>query len=285
MSDSPAQGKIFAKRRMRVRVSLIAALLPTLVVCNAAMAQVSGMVSPTPSMGATSPLGIDNRFDSFPDWNSPWLYRNRITRSQSGPHRNGHNLNAGQRRDMLDPGDFAIGNVRIDRDLRRRRNGSRNRSARYRGNAGNVDLHGNVDIIGNVSDIGNVDNLRDAGNLGLVGNVRLRLKQHCLFIDSYVNVADDAGWRRSNRNSVGIYRDRQSWGQLRGSGTDDERIAHCGQRGAGANDAHCYISAHCFIAHDKHYAGPDHRHHWDHRNVHHSGRLVKQLFIYKRERP
>src|ERR1700754_3974425 len=41
-----------------VRLSLIAAILPALFVCNAAMAQVSSMVTPTPTIGATSPLGM-----------------------------------------------------------------------------------------------------------------------------------------------------------------------------------------------------------------------------------
>jgi hypothetical protein len=42
-----------------MRFSLIAAVIPALVVCNAAaMAQVSGMASPTPTIAATSPLGI-----------------------------------------------------------------------------------------------------------------------------------------------------------------------------------------------------------------------------------
>jgi hypothetical protein len=41
-----------------MRFSLITAVLPALVVCNPAVAQVSGMASPTPSLGATSPLGM-----------------------------------------------------------------------------------------------------------------------------------------------------------------------------------------------------------------------------------
>src|SRR5207302_10214326 len=41
-----------------MRLPWIAAILPALVVCNAAMAQMSGMASPTPTIGATSPLGI-----------------------------------------------------------------------------------------------------------------------------------------------------------------------------------------------------------------------------------
>jgi hypothetical protein len=86
---------------------------------------------------------------------------------------------------MLDLGDCALRNVRIDRDLRRRRNDNGNRDG------------GNV---------GNVDNLRDAGNVGIVGNVRFRLEQHCFIVGANVNVAHNAGRRCSNGNSVGIYR-------------------------------------------------------------------------------
>jgi hypothetical protein len=112
---------------------------------------------------------------------------------------------------MLDLGNFAVGNVRIDRDLRRRRNGRRSRDARHRGNVGHHGNIGNVDVVGNVSDIGNVDNLRNAGNDGVVGNVRFRLK-YCFIVDPNVNVAHNAGRRRSNRDSVGFYGDQQSWG-------------------------------------------------------------------------
>jgi len=42
-----------------MRLSLIAAVVPALVVCNAAaIAQMSGMASPTPTIAATSPLGL-----------------------------------------------------------------------------------------------------------------------------------------------------------------------------------------------------------------------------------
>src|SRR5260370_2227977 len=44
--------------RLPMRLSWIDAILPALVVCNGAMAQVSGMASPTPTIGATSPLGM-----------------------------------------------------------------------------------------------------------------------------------------------------------------------------------------------------------------------------------
>ncbi len=147
---------------------------------------------------------------------------------------------------MLDLGDFAIGNVRIRRELRRRRNGRRSRDARHRGNVGR---NGNV---GNVNVVGNIDNLGNVGHDGVVGNVRLRLKQCCFIVDSNVNVAHNAGRRRSNRNSVGIFRNWQSRGEFRSSGTDDKRIADCGYGTVGANDAHCHVSAHRFISHDNH---------------------------------
>ena len=153
---------------------------------------------------------------------------------------------------MLDLRDFAIWDVRLERNLRRRRNRSWDSSSRYCGIAGNVDLFGNDDIIGDVSDVGNVNNLRHAANFGHVGNVRLGFKRHRLFFESDLNVTDRARWRRSNRNPVGVYRDRQPWGQFRGCRTNDGRFTHCGHRGASANDAHRYISAHPFISNDKH---------------------------------
>src|SRR6267142_540254 len=52
------RGDAVLKRRMPMRFSLIAAVLPALFVCNVAMAQVGGTATPTPTMGATSPLGI-----------------------------------------------------------------------------------------------------------------------------------------------------------------------------------------------------------------------------------
>jgi hypothetical protein len=104
---------------------------------------------------------------------------------------------------MLDRWDCAIGNVRIDLDLRRRRNGNFDV-----GDAGNVNIVRNVDIVGNISDVGNVDNLRDAGNVGIVGNVWFRLEQRCFIVDANVNGTHNAGRRRSDWTSFGIYRDR-----------------------------------------------------------------------------
>ncbi len=162
---------------------------------------------------------------------------------------------------MLDHWDFAIRNVRIDRNLRRRRNDNGNRDA---GDDGDV---GNVDVVWNISDIGNYDNLRDDGHVGIVGNVRFRLEQHCFIVSA--NVAYNAGRRCSNRNSVGIYRDRQSWGQLRSSGTNGECLANCGCGRAGTSDApHC-LSAHCFTYIDKPFPVPDQR------DVEHHERLLK----------
>jgi hypothetical protein len=46
------------KRRTTVRLSVIAAVFPALIICNAAMAQVDDSVMPTPTIGATSPLGM-----------------------------------------------------------------------------------------------------------------------------------------------------------------------------------------------------------------------------------
>src|ERR1700722_17548403 len=46
------------RRRTTARLSVIAAVFPTLFVCNAAMAQVDDSVMPTLTIGATSPLGI-----------------------------------------------------------------------------------------------------------------------------------------------------------------------------------------------------------------------------------
>src|ERR1700730_16154093 len=43
---------------MPMKLSLIVTILPALLVCHGAMAQVSGIASPTPTLGATSPLGI-----------------------------------------------------------------------------------------------------------------------------------------------------------------------------------------------------------------------------------
>jgi len=104
---------------------------------------------------------------------------------------------------MFDRGDCALGNVRIDRDLRRRRDGDGNRDA---GDVGNGNIVRNVDVVGNISDIGNVDNLRNDGNVGIVGNVRFRFEQHCFIVNA--NVAHNSGRRCSNGNSVGIFRDR-----------------------------------------------------------------------------
>jgi hypothetical protein len=52
------RGSAAGKRRALMRFTLVAAVIPLLVLCNVAMAQISGMASPTPTIGATSPLGL-----------------------------------------------------------------------------------------------------------------------------------------------------------------------------------------------------------------------------------
>ena len=105
---------------------------------------------------------------------------------------------------MFDRGDLAIGNVRIDRQLRRRRNDSGSGGACHRGNNGSHGDAGNINIVANVSPVGSVDNI--SGHLGNVRNVRLRLKQRCCIFNSNINSAHRAGRLRSHRNSVGICR-------------------------------------------------------------------------------
>jgi len=147
---------------------------------------------------------------------------------------------------MLDLGDCAIGNVRIDRHLRRRRNGNGNGDA---GDRGNVRRDGVLRYVhaGNVDNIEHVDNLRDAANLRPVGNVRLGLQQCYLFFDANLDVADH-GWRRgSNWASVGIHRNQQPWDQLRSSGAYHERTADGWGYSGHANHTDGCISIHCFI--------------------------------------
>src|SRR5450631_1658859 len=52
------RGDAVGKPSSPMRFSLIAAVIPALFVCNIAVAQVTGMATPTPTIGATSPLGI-----------------------------------------------------------------------------------------------------------------------------------------------------------------------------------------------------------------------------------
>lgn len=186
-------------------------------------------------------------FDGFPDRHSSWLYRNRIPRRQSGPRRrNGRHLDAERRHAMLDAGDFAVGDVRIPSELRWRWNGGRRRGACYRRDAGHVD-------------IGTVGHVRDGADLGPVGNVRRRFEQRGFLLHSYVNVADRAGWRRTHRDSSGIDRNWQSWGELRSGDTNNERTTHRERRGPHsrrANRADGYIPAPCYD--DRHAPLPKH---------------------------
>src|SRR6185503_18067313 len=115
---------------------------------------------------------------------------------------------------MIDGGDFAIGNVRIARDLRRRWNGNGNWNVgtRHRGDVGRRSAVGNINVDGNHGHVGTVDILRHAGNVGINRNVRLRLEQYCRIVDTNVNVTHHDEQPRSNRHSVGVYGGRQSRG-------------------------------------------------------------------------
>ena len=79
---------------------------------------------------------------------------------------------------MFDSGNLAIENVRIHRELRRRRNDTRSRRSRQLGRSGNPANVWSTVIVesGNIDVVGNVDILRNAGHGGNVWNVRLRLK-------------------------------------------------------------------------------------------------------------
>jgi hypothetical protein len=169
---------------------------------------------------------------------------------------------------MLDTRDFAIGNVRIDGNLRRRWSVNGTCGARDSG-----DIR-NVDVIGGVSDIRNVDDPRDAGNLGHVGNVRLRVEQRCGVFDTNINVADNAGWRGSNRTPLGIDRDRQPWSQLRGGCADTKRIADHRVCSTGTNRARGYVSARGFDDSDKPIPVSDSG---GRRHVEHDRRLLRSL--------
>ena len=151
---------------------------------------------------------------------------------------------------MLNAWDFAIGDVRVDLDLRWRRIDGRIGSARDSSHAGQRGDFRNVCVIGNIG------HLRNAGNVGFVGNVRLRLDRHGFIVD--VDLADSSGRQPSNRNSAGIDRDRKSRGQFRNWGTDHQRIAPSVYGGTG--------------------------HHLRYRNVNSSGRLTNNC-IREREQP
>jgi hypothetical protein len=153
---------------------------------------------------------------------------------------------------MFDGGDFATGNVRVSRDLRRRwnGNGNRNDNARQRRHdgrrsaVGNINVVGNIDLDSNLADVGRIDILRNGGNVGADGNVRLRFDQHHGIVEPNVKLICHVEQRRPLWNSVGILSDRQSRSESGTSGTDAKRIDHHRYRGtefAGTNDAHRLI--------------------------------------------
>src|ERR1700689_4679050 len=146
MSDSLAPSRIVAKLRgtgsrrgnaagkpgTAIRFALIAAVIPVLFASNVAVAQVSGMATPTPSIGATSPLGTG-------------------TGSTVSP--TGIPLGSTE---LASPGISpapAFSNVGNDHSRRRRRNdnGKRNTGDRWdHGSAGNVIIVRNIDLVRNI---------------------------------------------------------------------------------------------------------------------------------------
>jgi hypothetical protein len=161
---------------------------------------------------------------------------------------------------MLDLGECPIGNVRIDRDLRRRRDDNGNGGACDRGNVGRHGRHWYVDV-GNANNIEYIK-LRGARDLRSFRNVRLGLQQHCVFFDANLDVADSARRRSSNRTSVRLHRDQQSWRQLRGDGPYPQRTADCGTRSDDANHTDRYTSIRCFIPDDEPFSMPNNGDQW-----------------------
>lgn len=177
---------------------------------------------------------------------SGWHQRFDAERINSGrsqrPHRHDCGSKHKQRRGTLfDPGDFANGNVRIARDLRRWRNGNgkRNDGSRHRSHdrrrsaVGNINIVGNIDLDGGPRDVRRIDILGNGGNVGADRNVRLRLQQHHGIVEPDLNLPRHVEQWRPRRNSVGILSDRQSRGQRRASSANSQCVAHYRLRGSG----------------------------------------------------
>ena len=234
-----------------MRPFLITAAAWPLLCCSPALAQVGTV---TPPIGATSPFGAVAGaafgMTGIP-MGATGLASPAVSSRALRCHGHDYHSKHKQRHGVLDRGDFAIGDVRIPRDLRRRRNGNRNRDVRHRGSVrqhgdvghdgavGNINVVGSIDVVGNLRDVGIVDILGNAGNVGIVGNVRLRIEQHCLiFVSnvfvSNVNVDRLAERQRPSRSSVGFLRDWQSWDQSHNSAADDSVLPITGSVGSSA---------------------------------------------------
>ncbi len=219
MSDSLASSEIISKpigagvrrgdavfkRRMPMRFSLIAAVLPALFVCNGAMAQVSGMAAPTPTMGATSPLGLGMGSSVSPtgipmgatEIASPGV--SPMPTSVTGT--------------IAMPGSGTTCSTAGTSP-----SGMYGSTATYDGGgtAAGAAMPATAATSGatamSATSTSSGISATSGMHVGNVGNVRLRLKQYRFIVDSNVNVAHNTRWRRSNRTSVGIYRDWQPWG-------------------------------------------------------------------------
>ena len=151
--------------------ALLAAIATVLLGCGAAFSQIqTGAPVPSP-LGITSALGT--WFAGPPGRNPHGRHGARVARTQSGGRC--HNRNDREQHDVLGDAESVIGNIRLEHDLRRRRNGV-----------------GNGNVVA-----------RQCTN---AGNLRHQLKQQCFIVGC--NIAHLAGRCRPDRNSVGLRRDR-----------------------------------------------------------------------------
>ena len=250
--------------------------LPAFFACNDAIAQVGAMPT-TPTVGATSPLGMSPGTSVGPtgiplgstELTSPGLspMPSGVTGTISVPSTAS---GAACTTAGTSPSSMFGSTASFDGGGM----GTGAPAGATTADIGSVNV-GDIELVEYPGYLGSVDNLGIAGYGGNVGNVRLRLKQHGFVVDPNLNGAHHFWRRRSNRNSVGIDRGRQSWGEFRRSGTDHDRIALSRRGGAeyvSANDARSLISVHRFIYDGKRIPVPEHRPPLD---IEYSGRLLK----------
>ena len=199
------RGDAVSKRRRSRKFLLVVAALPALLFCNVAAAQIEDTVAPTPTIGATTPLGMAMGSSGTPTGTGIPLGSTEITSAGVSPAPTGVTdtitipTTTGSTACptvATPPSEMFGSSASFDGGGTARRSFD----SCQRGRPGHHRNSGNVGILGNVD----ADILRNAGYGGNVGNVRLRLKQHCCIVQPGVNVAYRSGRRRSNRNSVRI---------------------------------------------------------------------------------
>ena len=153
--------------------TLIAVIATVLLGCGAAFSQV-GMGAPVPSpLGITSPLGHGTWFAGPPGRNPHGRHGARVARTQSGGRC--HNRNDREQHNVLGHWESVIGNIRLEHNLRRRRNGV-----------------GNGNVVA-----------RQCSN---AGTLQHQLKRRCFIVGC--DALRATGWYRPDRDSVGLRRDR-----------------------------------------------------------------------------